>query len=62
MCSSSCGMGNQKRSRRCENPKPAHGGDQCIGDAVEVKDCKLRECPGIVFSTQHCSLGATFIF
>ena len=48
VCSSSCGMGNQTRSRQCENPKPAYGGDQCIGDDVEVKDCKLRECPGMV--------------
>ena len=42
----SCGEGNQKRSRKCENPNPAHGGDECIGDSVETKDCKLRECPG----------------
>ena len=46
VCSSSCGEGNQKRSRKCVNPKPAHGGDECIGDSVESKDCKLRECPG----------------
>ena len=31
-CSASCGGGNKKRSRACNQPIPAHGGSDCTND------------------------------
>ena len=45
-CSQTCGGGNQTRSRRCDNPAPAHGGKNCEGALNEVKPCKNDLCPG----------------
>uniref|UniRef100_A0A7M5TX24 Hemicentin-1 n=1 Tax=Clytia hemisphaerica TaxID=252671 RepID=A0A7M5TX24_9CNID len=44
-CSASCGFGNQTRSRRCDNPAPQHGGDNCLGDSIQSRACKVEECP-----------------
>nr|CAJ65510.3 HyTSR1 protein [Hydra vulgaris] len=44
-CSEPCGEGRKSRSRKCENPKPEHGGLNCVGDFVEEVKCKVRECP-----------------
>ena len=45
-CSKTCGAGTQSRSRICNNPAPSHGGQTCIGDAKQTRDCVLKECPG----------------
>ena len=47
-CSTTCGEGQQTRSRSCTNPTPAYGGDDCstLGDDKETKTCKLNVCPG----------------
>ncbi|XP_033733950.1 uncharacterized protein LOC117323058 [Pecten maximus] len=51
-CSASClnpGLntnGVQMRSRSCANPKPEHGGEDCIGDDIDIKDCSpTNPCP-----------------
>ena len=44
-CSAECGPGKQTRSKTCSNPAPANGGADCEGDATEVKECLLKECP-----------------
>merc|ERR1712168_154967 len=44
-CSKKCGGGTQKRTRTCTNPKPAHGGKDCVGDAEETKKCNENPCP-----------------
>ena len=46
VCSNQCGDGTQTRSRTCNNPTPAHKGNDCQGNAQESQTCKLKECPG----------------
>ena len=38
-CSKNCGNGTARRFRFCNNPEPAHGGDNCNGTNFEDKDC-----------------------
>ena len=35
------------RRRECNNPTPAHGGKDCVGDLVEEKPCNNDLCPGM---------------
>jgi len=44
-CSTKCGAGTQKRTRTCTNPKPAHGGKDCVGPAEETRPCNQGPCP-----------------
>lgn len=45
-CSKNCGGGSQKRTRTCTNPKPAHGGKNCVGNAEETRKCNDKLCSG----------------
>ncbi|KAL3870899.1 hypothetical protein ACJMK2_038930 [Sinanodonta woodiana] len=45
MCSASCGLGIESRSRTCSNPYPSNGGDPCPGNATQHTSCFLRSCP-----------------
>lgn len=42
----SCGIGAQKRLRRCNNPLPANGGRRCVGSDAETRSCQGKPCPG----------------
>ncbi|XP_071342317.1 hemicentin-1 isoform X2 [Trachinotus anak] len=44
-CSVSCGVGAQKRLRRCNNPLPANGGRHCAGLDTETRSCQGKPCP-----------------
>lgn len=44
-CSSECGGGEKKRSRRCDNPSPTNGGNECVGTAIETAPCNTQACP-----------------
>ncbi|XP_047443825.1 hemicentin-1 isoform X2 [Mugil cephalus] len=44
-CSVSCGVGAQKRLRRCNNPLPANGGRHCAGSNTEKRSCQGKPCP-----------------
>ncbi|XP_060933914.1 hemicentin-1 [Limanda limanda] len=44
-CSVSCGVGAQKRQRRCNNPLPANGGRHCAGLETETRGCQGKPCP-----------------
>ncbi|XP_041365646.1 SCO-spondin-like [Gigantopelta aegis] len=48
-CSRTCGTGTWTvtRTRRCNNPAPANGGNVCNGQARETKlaVCKIKDCP-----------------
>ncbi|XP_031556840.1 uncharacterized protein LOC116293538 isoform X2 [Actinia tenebrosa] len=45
-CSVTCGNGRQIRSRRCDSPKPAYGGNFCQGADKEFQNCEEDNCPG----------------
>nr|XP_014346874.1 PREDICTED: uncharacterized protein LOC106704361 [Latimeria chalumnae] len=42
-CPLSCGLAVISRSRRCDNPTPSHGGQQCIGHGYEEGSCGFPE-------------------
>ncbi|XP_005375138.1 PREDICTED: hemicentin-1 isoform X1 [Chinchilla lanigera] len=44
-CSVTCGSGIQKRSRLCNNPLPANGGNPCQGSESEMRNCQKKLCP-----------------
>ena len=46
-CSKSCGPGIFERSRSCDNPPPAHGGNDCVGKKTEQMNCQVKPCPSI---------------
>ena len=45
-CSSTCGGGEQTRTRTCTNPAPANGGEDCVGDVSQSQACNQQACPG----------------
>ena len=45
-CSKSCGTGSKTRSRRCNFPAPAFGGQSCPGTSTSTENCNTRCCPG----------------
>jgi hypothetical protein len=44
-CSKSCGDGEMKRTRVCDNPSPSFGGKECVGESVDFTPCKVSDCP-----------------
>lgn len=43
-CSTSCGIGLQRRDRNCTNPSPGPDGIQCPGDSRDDRACFLKAC------------------
>ncbi|XP_066915374.1 uncharacterized protein [Clytia hemisphaerica] len=53
-CSVSCGNGNQFRNRTCFPPQ--HGGLECTGVDVEVKNClTAKVCPVVLMKAMNCT-------
>lgn len=44
-CNASCGGGSYNRSRRCSDPSPEYGGDNCTGHNWESEICNSDPCP-----------------
>ncbi|XP_074628437.1 uncharacterized protein LOC141886246 isoform X3 [Acropora palmata] len=46
-CSKTCNAGTRKRTRKCSNPAPKHGGKNCsfLGPAEENRTCNVFPCP-----------------
>ncbi|XP_059157542.1 coadhesin-like [Physella acuta] len=44
-CSTTCGSGITRRTRKCDSPEPLNGGKDCIGPPVNTKKCELVKCP-----------------
>lgn len=45
-CSTTCGDGEKNRKRLCNNPSPDNGGEFCVGDPFDFKQCNNIDCPG----------------
>ena len=43
-CSVTCGGGVRERTRVCDNPPPANGGNQCAGKETEKSSCNTCAC------------------
>ncbi|QQP41260.1 Hemicentin 1, partial [Caligus rogercresseyi] len=43
-CSVNCGRGKIVRTRACNSPTPAHGGQKCYGQSNQSRPCFLRKC------------------
>ncbi|KAG7208431.1 hypothetical protein KM043_014661 [Ampulex compressa] len=55
-CSTSCGLGVQCRSRKCNKPPPAYGGKYCSGPSDDCKTCDLTKCSTpLDLRAQQCS-------
>jgi len=47
-CSADCDGGIQSRLRACNNPLPANGGKNCVGDSTDLQACNIHPCPVVV--------------
>uniref|UniRef100_A0A671UKK2 ADAM metallopeptidase with thrombospondin type 1 motif, 13 n=1 Tax=Sparus aurata TaxID=8175 RepID=A0A671UKK2_SPAAU len=64
-CSRTCGGGVTHRTRKCNNPGPAFGGDVCEGPDIEAELChqhynlpgNVENNPSIFFRTYMCQSG-----
>ena len=45
-CSKTCGNGTQTLTRRCNNPTPDCGGNNCVGLSTTQYICNDKCCPG----------------
>ncbi|XP_072880765.1 A disintegrin and metalloproteinase with thrombospondin motifs 3-like isoform X3 [Hemitrygon akajei] len=54
-CSRTCGSGVRFRTRQCNNPAPANGGQDCPGLNYEYQLCNKEDCPRYEdFRAQQC--------
>ena len=54
-CSVTCGSGTVWSTRECNNPKPANGGKNCVGDNQYVHQCYKGCCPGTNSPMGYCN-------
>ncbi|XP_073322095.1 A disintegrin and metalloproteinase with thrombospondin motifs 13 [Pagrus major] len=56
-CSRTCGGGVTHRTRKCNNPRPAFGGDDCEGPDIEAELCHQQSCERtqLDFMAEQCS-------
>ncbi|KAK3093006.1 hypothetical protein FSP39_009936 [Pinctada imbricata] len=46
-CSKSCGGGTMTQKRKCNNPEPKNGGQNCIGSSTKTLACNTHNCPDL---------------
>ncbi|XP_068422423.1 A disintegrin and metalloproteinase with thrombospondin motifs 13 [Clinocottus analis] len=56
-CSRTCGGGVAHRTRKCNNPRPALGGNDCEGTDIEAELCHQQPCEltQLDFMAEQCS-------
>ncbi|XP_010894007.3 A disintegrin and metalloproteinase with thrombospondin motifs 13 [Esox lucius] len=56
-CSRTCGGGITSRTRQCNNPRPAFGGNDCKGRDLEAELCHRQLCEKtqLAFMAEQCS-------
>ena len=51
-CSVSCGTkGQRQATRKCDDPKPENGGQNCTGEAKREQPCYAGPCKGIIMNS-----------
>ena len=46
ICSTSCGIGLQRRDRACDSPWPSKDGNHCFGESSAYEICADLQCNG----------------
>lgn len=63
VCSQTCNEGTQIRTRSCDHPSPAYGGNPCpnqdLGGDTETKICTGQPCPGILCEIEGCDMASS---
>uniref|UniRef100_A0A3B4VNT6 ADAM metallopeptidase with thrombospondin type 1 motif, 13 n=1 Tax=Seriola dumerili TaxID=41447 RepID=A0A3B4VNT6_SERDU len=56
-CSRTCGGGVTRRTRQCNNPRPAFGGNECQGPDIDAELCHQQPCERtqLDFMAEQCS-------
>ncbi|XP_023249691.1 A disintegrin and metalloproteinase with thrombospondin motifs 13 isoform X1 [Seriola lalandi dorsalis] len=56
-CSRTCGGGVTRRTRQCNNPRPAFGGNECQGLDIDAELCHQQPCERtqLDFMAEQCS-------
>ncbi|XP_062620422.1 cartilage intermediate layer protein 2-like [Saccostrea cucullata] len=44
-CTVTCSGGKQRRTRSCTSPPPMFGGNSCVGNSEEIRQCSTWNCP-----------------
>jgi len=47
-CSSTCGVGLQRRDRHCDSPWPSQNGNPCFDENINYQICVGTGCKGMV--------------
>ena len=50
LCSRTCGRGIQALTRKCDNPVPSCGGNNCPGLSVDTTPCNIHCCPSKIIT------------
>ena len=45
-CTVTCAGGTKTQIRVCNNPLPANGGSDCMGNSTQTTVCNTNPCPG----------------
>ena len=49
-CTKTCESGQQTRERKCDSPRPEHGGRPCEGSGEQARVCNTRQCPSKILT------------
>ena len=60
-CSVTCGEGFQRRTRKCDDPRPLNGGAECPGSDKEVQSCNTENCLLVLVGGNGFSSGNVFV-
>ena len=52
-CSVTCGNGNRKRSRICNNTERSNGGNTCVGALNHYESCVNNNCTSKFIETDN---------
>ncbi|KAK7084982.1 Hemicentin-1 [Halocaridina rubra] len=64
-CTATCGGGQRRRFRSCDNPAPSQDGRACMGSDTDTESCNTQKCPaygswGSWEEWSHCSMTCGF--